>query len=224
MPVGAIVPAAGRGERLAAQHPKALVTVGGTPLLTHAVHMLLATSDVDHVVVAAPSDRLDEVRQLLPEATVVCGGETRQDSVRRALEALPADVDVVLVHDAARAFAPVSLAERVLAAVREGCDAVVPGLPVTDTVKQVDAAGHVLATLDRASLRAVQTPQGFRRHVLESVHRDPPVADVTDDAGLAEAAGITVCVVAGEPEAFKVTTPFDLAVAEAVLRGRLGHV
>jgi 2-C-methyl-D-erythritol 4-phosphate cytidylyltransferase len=224
MAAGAIVPAAGRGERLAAEQPKALVHVGGAPLLVHAARMLLSLTDLERVVIAAPADRIDEVRQLLPEVTVVCGGATRQDSVRLALDALPADVDIVLVHDAARALAPVSLADRVLAAVRGGCDAVVPGLPVTDTVKQVDADGHVLATVDRGTLRAVQTPQGFRRSVLEAVHRNPPDSDATDDAGLAEAAGIEVCVVAGEPEAFKVTTPFDLAIAEAVLRERLHRV
>lgn len=224
MTVGAIVPAAGRGERLAAEQPKALVHLGGAPLLVHAARMLQSLSDIECVVIAAPADHVDEVRQLVPDATVVCGGETRQESVRRALAALPADVDIVLVHDAARALAPVSLAERVLAAVHNACDVVVPGLPVTDTVKQVDAAGHVLGTLDRTTLRVVQTPQGFRRSVLEAVHRDPGSADATDDAGLAEAAGIEVCVVAGEPEAFKVTTPFDLAVAEAVLRDRMHRV
>jgi 2-C-methyl-D-erythritol 4-phosphate cytidylyltransferase len=224
MPVGVIVPAAGRGERLAAELPKALVHVGGVPLLVHAVRMLLSIRDVHHVVVAAPAARVDEVRVLVPEATVVCGGESRQESVRRGLAALPDDVDIVLVHDAARALAPASLGERVLAAVRDGCEAVVPGLPMPDTVKQIDADGHVAATLDRTTLRAVQTPQAFRRSLLEHVHREASVADVTDDAGLVEAAGVTVCTVAGEPEAFKVTTPFDLAVAEAVLRERVHRV
>ena len=224
MSVAAIVPAAGRGDRLAADHPKALVQLGGVPLIVHAVRTLLAMTDMSLVVVAAPADRVNEVRALVPDATVVAGGGSRQDSVRRALDALPDDVEIVLVHDAARALAPVSLAERVLSAVRTGCDAVVPGLAVADTVKQVDDSGHVVATLDRSTLRAVQTPQGFRRSVLDAVHRAATGSDVTDDAGLAEAAGIEVCVVAGEPEAFKVTTPFDLAIAEAVLRGRLDRV
>lgn len=224
MSVAAIVPAAGRGDRLAADIPKALVHLGPVPLLVHAVRMLQSVADVDLVVVAAPVDRVGEVEALAPDAVVVAGGESRQQSVRRALDALPEDVDIVLVHDAARALAPVSLAERVLTAVRAGCDAVVPGLPVSDTVKQVDSAGRVVATLDRSSLRGIQTPQGFRRSVLDAVHRAADVSDVTDDAGLVEGAGTSVCVVAGEPEAFKVTTPFDLAIAEAILRERIGRV
>jgi 2-C-methyl-D-erythritol 4-phosphate cytidylyltransferase len=150
---------------------------------------------------------------------VVAGGETRQDSVAAALRALPAEVDVVLVHDAARPLAPSDLVDAVAATVRSGASAVVPGVAVADTVKQVDPAGRVEATLDRSVLRAIQTPQGFRRDVLEAAHaRASSVA--TDDAGLVEALGETVLVVAGSEEAFKVTRPIDLLMAEAVLARR----
>ncbi len=225
MTVAALVPAAGRGERLGPGVPKALRQIGGVPLLVHAVRALASARSVDLVLVAAPPDDVAEVRTLLAghevpaEILVVPGGATRQESVALALRALPAEVDVVLVHDAARPLVPVELVDRVTAAVRTGADAVVPGLPVVDTVKQVDTAGRVVQTLDRTVLRAVQTPQGFRRAVLERAHA-VATDDTTDDAGLVERAGGTVLVVAGEEEAFKVTRPLDLVLAEAVLARR----
>lgn len=229
----AVVPAAGRGERLGPGAPKALRLLGGAPLLVHAVRALASARSVDLVVVAAPEDGVDAVRALLAEhglvdaaagrsgTVVVAGGETRQDSVARALLALPADVDVVLVHDAARPLAPVSLVDAVAAAVHAGADAVVPGLPVSDTIKSVDPDGRVTSTLDRGSLRAVQTPQGFRRSLLTEAHAaGDPDAPATDDAGMVEAIGGTVLVVPGDEEAFKVTRPLDLVLAEAVLARR----
>ena len=228
-----IVPAAGRGERLGPGAPKALRTLGGVPMLVHAVQALASARGVDLVVVAAPEDGVDDVTALLAEhglvdsapgragALVVAGGDTRQDSVARALHSLPADVDVVLVHDAARPLVPVSLVAAVVAAVRGGADAVVPGLPVADTVKSVDAADVVSATLDRAALRAIQTPQGFRRTTLTEAHAAAdPDAPATDDAGLVERLGGKVVVVPGDEEAFKVTRPLDLVLAEAVLARR----
>lgn len=228
----AIVPAAGRGERLGPGAPKALRDLGGQPLLVHAVRALSAARGVDLVVVAAPADELTRVGALLSPAAgtaeleVVAGGRTRQESVARALAVLPPDVDVVLVHDAARPLAPSELADAVVAAVRSGADAVVPGLPLADTVKQVDAAGRVEATVDRSVLRAVQTPQGFRRPVLEAAHAACAAAAsddataATDDAGLVERIGGTVMVIVGAEEAFKVTRPLDLVLAEAVLARR----
>ncbi|MBI1378722.1 MAG: 2-C-methyl-D-erythritol 4-phosphate cytidylyltransferase [Frankiales bacterium] len=229
----AIVPAAGRGERLGPGAPKALRTLGGVPMLVHAVRALASARAVDLVVVAAPDDAVAEVSALLLEhgladaeggragAMVVAGGDTRQDSVARALHALPPDYDVVLVHDAARPLVPVTLVDAVAAAVRGGADAVVPGLPVADTVKAVDAADVVSATLDRAQLRAIQTPQGFRRAALTEAHAaSDPDAPATDDAGLVERLGGKVVVVPGDEEAFKVTRPLDLLLAEAVLARR----
>jgi 2-C-methyl-D-erythritol 4-phosphate cytidylyltransferase len=201
--------------------------LGGQPLLVHAVHALASARAVDLVVVAAPENDVAAVRALLDglaeaaEVRVVAGGPTRQASVARALQELPDDVDVVLVHDAARPLAPSELVDSVAATVRAGTDAVVPALTMPDTVKQVDAAGRVEATLDRANLRAVQTPQGFRRDVLEAAHAAAQDGDgATDDAGLVERLGRTVLVVAGAEEAFKVTRPLDLLLAEAVLARR----
>jgi 2-C-methyl-D-erythritol 4-phosphate cytidylyltransferase len=223
----AVVPAAGRGERLGPGSPKALRTLGGVPILLHAVRALARARRVELVVVAAPADELPGVRHLLrdgvsgAEVVVVAGGETRQESVRRALAALPDDIGVVLVHDAARPLVPPELVDAVAARVAAGAAAVVPGLPVADTVKRVAGAdGVVTETLDRSVLRAIQTPQGFRRDVLEAAHAAAGDLDATDDAGLVERAGDEVVVVPGAEEAFKVTRPIDLVLAEAVLARR----
>lgn len=226
MTTAAVIPAAGRGERLGPGVPKALRELGGQPMLVHAVRAMATARSVDLVVVAAPAEEVAAVQLLLSPVVgdtpivVVAGGETRQDSVAAALAALPADVDVVLVHDAARPLAPPELADAVVATVRAGADAVVPGIALADTVKQVDPAGRVEATPDRDVLRAVQTPQGFRRDVLEQAHAAADGALATDDAGLVERLGRTVLVVSGSEEAFKVTRPLDLLLAEAVLARR----
>ncbi len=219
--VGALVPAAGLGLRLGPGAPKALRDLGGEPLLVHAVRSLRAAPSVGPVVVAAPADGVCAIRELLApyDVVVVAGGAERQDSVRAALAALPADVDLVLVHDAARCLTPVAVVEAVVAALRAGAEAVVPVLPVADTVKQV-AGDRVVGTVDRSCLRAVQTPQGFRRDVLERAHA-AGLASLTDDAGLVEALGGTVTTVPGDDEAFKVTRPLDLLLAEAVLALRV---
>jgi 2-C-methyl-D-erythritol 4-phosphate cytidylyltransferase len=205
--------------------PKALRRLGGVPLLVHAVRALASARLVDLVVVAAPPDDVDDVvglfadLELPADVRVLAGGETRQDSVHRALESLPAEVDVVLVHDAARPLAPAELADAVARAVHGGAEAVVPVAPVADTVKEVDVAGRVVRTVDRSTLRAAQTPQGFRRDILAGAHAEAArVGDLaTDDAGLVERAGGQVVVIPGADEAFKVTRLVDLAFAEAVL-------
>ena len=228
MTTAALVPAAGKGERLGAGTPKALREVGGIPLLVHAVRGLAASRVIDLIVVAAPVDFVDDVRAQLGELDVTCdievlaGGDNRQESVARALIALPADVDIVLVHDAARALTPPELIASVVAAVAAGHQAVVPGVVVSDTLKQVNGAADVVATPDRASLRAIQTPQGFVRSVLQAAHAsvDPSDPIATDDAGLVERDGVTVHVIPGHEEAFKVTRPIDLILAEAVLAKR----
>jgi 2-C-methyl-D-erythritol 4-phosphate cytidylyltransferase len=188
------------------------------------------------VVVVAPPGETAAVRSLLDEhppppgvdQRVVAGGETRQESVRLGLAALPPDVRVVLVHDAARPLVPVDTVDAVVAAVRAGAPAVVPALPVTDTVKRVVApAAHpgepepVADTPDRSLLRAVQTPQGFDRAVLDEAHaKAVGDGDATDDAGMVERLGVPVVLVRGHEEAFKVTRPLDLVLAEAVLARR----
>ena len=221
MTVAALVPAAGRGERLGPGVPKALRELAGEPLLVHAVRGLRAAPSIGAVVVAAPPDAVAAVAALLApyDVEVVAGGAQRQQSVALALAALPAHVDVVLVHDAARCLTPPAVVERVVAAVRGGAPAVVPVLPLADTVKEV-AHGRILRTLDRGRLVAVQTPQGFTRAVLEEAHRGALDATATDDAGLVEALGRSVATVPGDEHAFKVTRPVDLLLAEAVLRAR----
>lgn len=231
----AVIPAAGRGVRLGPGAPKALRALGGTPMLIHAVRAMAASRHVSLVVVVAPPDGAPEVRNLLdehalPERTeflVVPGGETRQESVQLGLDALPAGIGVVLVHDAARPLVPVDTVDAVIEAVRDGAPAVVPALPLADTVKEVEpgAPGEpeaVLSTPVRARLRAVQTPQGFDRDTLLRAHEQVAVSGegATDDAGMVERLGAPVVVVPGHEEAFKVTRPLDLVLAEAVLARR----
>jgi len=229
MRTAAIVPAAGRGERLGPGEPKALRELAGQPLLVHAVRALAEARTVAVIVVAAPLDEESRVsRLLLPvvgdtELHVVAGGESRQQSVSAALRALPDDVDVVLVHDAARPLVPDNVIDAVANAVRTGADAVVPAVPVADTIKRVDPAGRVESTVDRAELRAAQTPQGFARIVLEAAHREAlesGLEDASDDAGLVEHFGRPVMVIPGSEDGFKVTRPLDLVLAEAVLARR----
>ena len=239
----AVLTAAGSGSRLGADVPKALVPVGGISLLRRAAAGLIASGLVRHVVVTAPVDGVERFRaelgglldSLPGEGTgieVVAGSpHSRQASVALGLAAALAAVpqaDVVVVHDAARALTPPEVTCRVIAAVRAGHKAVVPALPVTDTVKEVgvSAAGQpepVVATPRRTRLRAVQTPQGFETGTLEAAHRagagraEDEALAASDDAGLVEACGGSVVVVAGDERAMKVTTPMDLALAELLL-------
>lgn len=217
----ALVPAAGRGVRLAAGVPKAFARLRGRPLLSHAVDGLLGSGCVDRVVVAvgAGDGSLAEAAIAQTAAAhrvhLVTGGAQRSDSVRAALDAVT-DAEVVLVHDAARCLVPPSVIRAVVEAVRAGHRAVVPVLPVTDTVKQVDDEGVVLVTVDRAALRIVQTPQGFDPGLLRQAYAAADGA-VTDDAGLVERLGEAVATVPGHPHAFKITTAVDLTVAEALV-------
>ncbi|MFD8304224.1 2-C-methyl-D-erythritol 4-phosphate cytidylyltransferase [Streptomyces sp. NPDC059690] len=228
----AVIPAAGRGVRLGPGAPKALRALGGTPMLVHAVRAMAASRAVSLVVVVAPPDGAPEVKSLLdahalPERTdflVVPGGDSRQESVRLGLDTLPPDYDIVLVHDAARPLVPVDTVDAVIEAVRAGAPAVVPALPLADTVKEVGPAEPgepepVVATPSRARLRSVQTPQGFDRATLVRAHEEV-TEDVTDDASMVERLGLSVVVVPGHEEAFKVTRPLDLVLAEAVLARR----
>jgi len=206
--VAGIVPAAGAGVRLGGGVPKAWRLLGGRPMVSYAVDLLSAACDL--VVVAAPPgfDAPDV------GATVVPGGATRSASVRLALALLDDDVEYVLVHDAARPFAPPSVVARVLDALRAGEQAVIPVLPVTDTLKRV-VGTEVLATVDRSDLVAAQTPQAFRAAVLRQAHREG--ADATDDAALLESMGATVRTVPGDPRNLKLTVPHDLVLAEILV-------
>ncbi len=213
----AVVPAAGSGERLAAGAPKAFVNLSGRPMLEYALEGLRNSGVVDSVVVAVPPNRTDEAKLVFGgDAVIVAGGSDRTESVRLALAAI-GDAEFVLVHDAARALTPPSLIVRVVQALRSGHPAVVPALPVSDTIKAVDANGVVLGTPERSGLRAVQTPQGFRTELLRRAYDRAAAGGFTDDASLVEATGTPVQVVEGDPLAFKITTPTDLLLAQALL-------
>jgi 2-C-methyl-D-erythritol 4-phosphate cytidylyltransferase len=219
----ALIVAAGRGERLGAGGPKALITVAGRPMLEWSVAALRQVTAVDAIVVALPADRLDAA----PQGTVaVSGGVTRSESVRAALAAAGAMAEVVIVHDAARALVtPALFIEALDELERCGADAVVAAAPVTDTIKQVgDGSRSVELTLDRSQLWAVQTPQVFRRAALERALTASPemLAAATDDAWLIERQGGTVAVLPSSPENFKITTPLDLRLAELLLNERSG--
>ncbi|WP_199254322.1 2-C-methyl-D-erythritol 4-phosphate cytidylyltransferase [Mycolicibacterium mengxianglii] len=214
----AIVPAAGSGERLAAGIPKAFVFLGGITLIERAIAGLRDSGVVDEVVVAVPPTRTDEASLILASpdfpVTVVGGGVDRTESVRLAIEAA-GDADFILVHDAARPLTPPTLISRVVQALEAGSTAVVPAIPLADTIKAVDSNGVVLGTPERAGLRAVQTPQGFATEVLKRAYGRAGV--FTDDASMVESIGGQVQTVPGDPMAFKITTPMDLILAEALI-------
>ncbi|MGI1848167.1 2-C-methyl-D-erythritol 4-phosphate cytidylyltransferase [Rhodococcus sp. SJ] len=214
-PVVGIIPAAGRGVRLGESLPKAFVELDGRTMLDRAVEAMLTSAVVDRVVVVVPPDLVTSVAATAPpQVQVVAGGAERTDSVRAGLAAAE-DAAHVLVHDAARALTPPELFTRIVAELRGGRRAVIPVLPVADTVKSVDGAGRVTGTPDRSALRAVQTPQGFAADLLRRANAG--AGDATDDAGLVERLGESVYTVPGEPLAFKITTPLDLVLARAVL-------
>jgi 2-C-methyl-D-erythritol 4-phosphate cytidylyltransferase len=228
MKVWAVVVAAGDGRRFGGR--KQFASLGGRALVDWSVETARVVADgvVLVVPVAAPGSGPDAERTPGPDATpdapqpvaahgadaVVVGGPTRAASVRAGLDAVPADADVIVVHDGARPLASPALFRAVVDAVVAGADAAVPALPVADTVKSVDRDGVVLSTLARQGLVTVQTPQAFRAAVLRRAHRGG--ADATDDAGLVEQLGATVRVVPGDPRNLKVTTPQDLDMARAL--------
>jgi 2-C-methyl-D-erythritol 4-phosphate cytidylyltransferase len=214
MSVWAILVAAGRGERLGLDRPKAFAKLGDEPLLAESLRRLEGCPWVDGIVVVAPPG-WEEPAILLAEEegcgkvhACVTGGETRSDSVRAGLDEVPADALVVLVHDAARPLLSDEMVERVLAPLSEGWDGAVPGLPVGDTLKRVDGDGAVRETVPRDGLWFVQTPQAF---VAETLRRaQTSAAEATDCAGLVEASGGRVKVVEGDPRLLKVTSEADL--------------
>lgn len=244
--VFAVITAAGSGTRLGSDRPKALVELDGMSLVEHALRSL-HSGGVDYAVVTAPPDRFDEFRALLDTAElrnivrVVSGSPlSRQASVAAGLEALSqtaaalSDDSPVLIHDAARPLVSPQLVSRVIDALRAGEQAVIPGLAVADTLKsfhevseasagQVRSARYVDTTVDRAGLVAVQTPQGFPWKVIRELHRraaasaNSEATALTDDAGLAQQAGIPVRIVPGEGRALKITAPIDLVFARAIL-------
>ena len=223
MHVTAIIAAAGAGRRLGAAKPKQLLDIGGGSMLQHSVKAFLMHPRVaDVVVVVAPGLTTLALAGIDPSRAaalrVVKGGDRRQDSVANGFAAVAPESDVVLIHDAARPFVSADLIDRTIdAAVAHG--AAIAALQSRDTVKRVAGDGRITETIPRETIYLAQTPQGFRRDVLELAHAQD-VAGATDDAALVERLGRTVLTVPGDVEAFKVTRPLDLLVAEAVLRGR----
>jgi 2-C-methyl-D-erythritol 4-phosphate cytidylyltransferase len=222
--VAVIIPAAGSGQRLGGGVPKALRTVRGRTLLEHAVASMTAHQAVAQVVLVVPAEAVQALRADPPASPVpvrvVAGGPSRQASVALGLAAVDPRCSIVLVHDAARPIVPAEMLDRVIAAVRGGAHAVVPGLPVVDTIKRVDERGYVVETPPRQQLRAVQTPQGFTAAALRAGHAAADGDSATDDAALAEQAGFEVLVVAGDPAAMKVTTAVDVERIERLLEQR----
>lgn len=212
----AIIAAAGSGERFGAGMPKAFVQLAGQTLLEHAFRSLSAV--VDEIVITSPAGWEVKVREIVGEsARIVTGGATRSESISNALEAVSPNVDYILVHDAARALATSDLAERVLAQLVAGEVAVIPALPVIDTIKSITSDGYVSLTPDRRNLRSVQTPQGFARSLLMRAHATG--GDATDDAALVETLGERVKVIEGEARALKITRSEDIRSAYHFIYG-----
>ncbi|CAM3833698.1 2-C-methyl-D-erythritol 4-phosphate cytidylyltransferase [Corynebacterium frankenforstense] len=235
--VTALVAAAGRGTRLGARVPKAFVPLRGRTLLERSVTAMVTAEVVDEIIVLASADMEGYAADLLarrgilptpgsassgaPRVRIVRGGGERADSVWAGLQAIEGSEGVVLIHDAARALTPPGMIARVARAVLEGAPAVIPVLPVVDTVKRVDGA-RVLGTPDRSALRAVQTPQGFDLAALRAANEayfaeTEPSFTATDDASLMEWHGAEVTCVQGDPMAFKITTPLDLKLAQTIV-------
>lgn len=219
--IAVIIVAAGSGTRLGMGRPKAFVRLAGRTLLERALDSVFGMTEPAQVIVVAPPENLAQAETLAlgvagvagDYVTVVAGGVTRQESVAAGLAVLLDTVDQVLVHDAARALTPASVFDAVAATVRDRGVGVLPVLPITDTIKQVNAERIVVATPDRSSLGAAQTPQGFPRADLVAAY-GAAVHEHTDDAALFAEAGHTVVTIDGDPQAFKVTTAWDLRRAE----------
>lgn len=216
-----VVVAAGSGTRLGRPEPKAFVPIAGRSILLRSLDAVLALSQPVELIVVVPVDLVGDTSSMLArtgiDAVVVSGGSTRQQSVAAGLAVLADSVDVVLVHDAARAFTPTGVFERVIDAVRATGGGVIPGLPVTDTVRTIGAGGEAGDTVDRSTLTSVQTPQGFPRQLLLEAYARA-TSDLTDDAALVRAAGHPVIVVEGDARSFKITGPADLDRADDLIR------
>jgi 2-C-methyl-D-erythritol 4-phosphate cytidylyltransferase len=221
--VWAVLAAAGSGDRLGADRPKAFARLGDEPLLAQSLKRLDDSDWVDFIVVAAPPG-WEEPAILLAEelgcskvSACVTGGATRGESVAKALAEVPEDTAVVLVHDAARPLVSDEVIERVLTALNEGWDGALPGLRLADTIKRVDDEGRVVETLNRYELRAVQTPQAFVASVLRDAYANGDAAVASDCASLVEARGGRIKVVDGDPRLIKITDAADLGRIAALL-------
>lgn len=219
-----IVPAAGRGERSGSEVPKQFVRLAGQAVIVHAVNAFLAFEQCVDIVVAVDGEWCERAAEMLAgdaRVRVVEGGSERQHSIARALESLGSDTSIILVHDAARPCVQSALIERIVEAA-EALAAVIPVLGIADTVKRIDDNGVVTATIAREHLRVAQTPQGFKRELLEQAYAHALEFGVvgTDDASLVEAFGIGVHVIDGDRDNIKITVADDFARAEYILARR----
>jgi 2-C-methyl-D-erythritol 4-phosphate cytidylyltransferase len=224
----AIVPAAGTGNRMGGERSKQYLTLAGMPILVHTLKVFDECPLVDGLLVVVPSQDIEFVHDTVLEpwrlkkvAGVIAGGKERQDSVRAGVEALDRETDLVIIHDAVRPFITIELISQCIRAAREE-GAITVGVPAKDTVKEVAPDGRVLRTCDRSLMWLTQTPQAFRRNIIENAHR-AAVRDGfrgTDDTSLVERLGIAVRMIRGEYSNIKITTPDDLILAETMLAGR----
>ena len=227
----ALVPAAGQGHRMGSKTPKQFLTLGGLPLLVHSLRVLEASDAIFAIVLAAPQVDLDYCKRDIVEKygfkkvrKIVAGGAERQDSVRLGLAAVGNDAETVLVHDAVRPFlTSTMIAQVVEAAAKHG--AAIVAIPMRDTVKRAGADGLIEETVDRKPLWLAQTPQAFKRTLLEEAHAKALQNGfrATDDAQLVEQLGHRVAIVEGSTDNIKVTRPEDLAMGESILTSRAGR-
>jgi 2-C-methyl-D-erythritol 4-phosphate cytidylyltransferase len=218
--VGVIIVAAGSSTRTAGTELKQFRWVAGKPMLLHSLQTFMSREDVVSVVCVLPQEYVADPPPWIFQCDIdrlliSVGGRTRTESVQHGLEDLPNEARITLVHDAARPLVDQAMIDRVIAGARDGL-CVVPGLPVVDTIKEVDTNGRVVRTVDRAGLWRVQTPQGFPRESIEQAHREARLAHVnaTDDAALCERIGLPVAMVDGSERALKVTDEGDFRRVE----------
>ncbi len=233
--IAAIIPAAGSGTRMGLDHPKQFHLLAGVPILVHTVRKFTDTDCIDSVVVVVPADRVDSTKHLLKEyglnqeeLQVTAGGKRRQDSVKAGLDILPADVDVVLVHDGARPLVTTDIITQCAAAAMEHGAAIV-AVPVKDTIKKGNSTNQITQTVDRKDLWQAQTPQAARLNLLLNAYKTAAGEDVTDEASLLERANIPVQLIEGSETNIKITRPDDLIIAEKIMHNntipllRVGH-
>lgn len=224
--VGVVIVAGGESTRTGGSELKQFRWVAGKPMLLHSLQTFMERDDVVSVVCVIPREYVPDPPPWIFQCDVdrlmlSVGGRTRTESVRNGLDDLPNEAQIALIHDAARPLIDHAMIDRVIARARDGL-AVVPALPVVDTIKEVDASGQVVQTHDRSRLWRVQTPQGFPRETIERAHREARAASLsaTDDAGLCERLGIPVVIVPGNERAMKVTEEADFARVEALFASR----
>jgi 2-C-methyl-D-erythritol 4-phosphate cytidylyltransferase / 2-C-methyl-D-erythritol 2,4-cyclodiphosphate synthase len=221
-----IIPAAGFGTRMNLDHPKQFHLLAGVPILVRTVNAFKEIDYIKRIVVVVPAAMIDRTQALLagsgfkaPELTIVAGGRRRQDSVKAGFDALDDTTEIVLVHDGARPLVSREIIGRCYQAVL-AAGAAIAAVPVKDTLKKADHNGHVIGTVDRATLWQAQTPQAAKRTLLDQAFRTNGDADVTDESSLLEQAGIPVIMVEGAESNIKITRPEDLIVAEKILGRR----